>query len=355
MAADARTDLAPPRALSLAAVRVTPVQALTVVIAASVIGRTLAGWLRATPIYFPDEYIYSEVGRSIAEHGRPLVRGASAHFPALLQPLLTAPAWLFDDVATSFRTIQLINAVVMSLGAVAVFWLARRLGIGPWVAVALAAFTLAIPDMFYSALDPRRSVRLPPRPRVRRGRDRSSRQADQARAVRVRRLRRPRHLRPRPVRGLARVLRRRPGRSSASASAASGRRSESSGSPSGSSHSASIPVLVAGPRSVLGYYDSVVSLDLSPLPILRWMGADGMLLLYSSGWVLVPGALIGPCACPVEAALTRGARLRRLRASSRSRLSSRPALYAANGADRIQERYFFAVLPLDRRSSSRST
>ena len=120
------------------------------VIAASVTGRTLAGWLRATPVYFPDEYIYSEVSRSIAEHGRPMVRGASAHFPALLQPLLTAPAWLFDDVATSFRTIQLINAVVMSLGAVAVFWLARRLGIGPWFAVAIAAFTLAIPDMFYA-------------------------------------------------------------------------------------------------------------------------------------------------------------------------------------------------------------
>ena len=100
------------------------------VIAASVIGRTLAAWSRATPIYFPDEYIYSEVGRSIAEHGRPMVRGGSAHFPALLQPLLTAPAWFFDDVATSYRTIQLINVVVMSLGAVAVFWLARRLGIG---------------------------------------------------------------------------------------------------------------------------------------------------------------------------------------------------------------------------------
>ena len=150
MAADARTDLAPPRALSLAALRITPVQALTAVIAASVIGRTLAAWFRTTPIYFPDEYIYSEVGRSIADHGRPLVRGASAHFPALLQPILTAPAWLFDDVDTSFRTIQLINSVVMSLGAVAVFWLARRLGLSPWVAVAVAAFSLAIPDMLYA-------------------------------------------------------------------------------------------------------------------------------------------------------------------------------------------------------------
>jgi len=101
VAADVRTDLAAPRALSLAWVRVTPVQVLVAVVAASAIARTFVGWLRATPVYFPDEYIYSEVGRSIAEHGRPLVRGGSAHFPALLQPLLTAPAWLFDDVATS--------------------------------------------------------------------------------------------------------------------------------------------------------------------------------------------------------------------------------------------------------------
>ena len=151
MAADARTDLAPSRGLSLSAVRVTPVQALVLMVAASAIARTLAGWLRATPIYFPDEYIYSEVGRSIAEHGRPLVRGGSAHFPALLQPLLTAPAWLFEDVGTSYRTIQLVNAVVMSLGAVAVFWLARRLGLSQWVAVAIAAFSLAIPDMLYAS------------------------------------------------------------------------------------------------------------------------------------------------------------------------------------------------------------
>jgi len=60
VAADARTDLAPPRALSLAWVRVTPVQVLVAVVAASAIARTFVGWLRATPVYFPDEYIYSQ-------------------------------------------------------------------------------------------------------------------------------------------------------------------------------------------------------------------------------------------------------------------------------------------------------
>ena len=345
MAADARTDLAPARAHSFAAVRVTPTQALVLVIAASVIGRTLAGWLRATPIYFPDEYIYSEVGRSIADHGRPLVRGASAHFPALLQPLLTAPAWLFDDVATSFRTVQLINAVVMSLGAVAVFWLARRLGLSPWVSVAAATFTLAIPDMFYSAwllADPFAfPLVLAAVAAATAALDRPTKRAQfafvafagLATFARVQFIVLPvcflaalvaLGLRERRLKDALReqkvVL--------------------------GLLALALAPVLVAGPRSVLGYYDSVTGLGLSPLPILRWMGSDGMLLLYSSGWVLVPGALIGLALAvwkPRSRAEFGFAVFSGLLALA---VVFEAALYAANGAGRIQERYFFAVLPL---------
>ena len=345
MAADARTDVAPPRGLSLSAVRITPVQALTVVIAASVIGRTLAAWLRATPIYFPDEYIYSEVSRSIAEHGRPLVRGASAHFPALLQPLLTAPAWLFDDVATSFRTIQLINAVVMSLGAIAVFWLARRLGIGQWFAVALAAFTVAIPDMFYAGwvlADPfAYPLVLASVAAATAALDKPTKRAQfafvafagLATFARVQFVVLPAcfvvamavvGLRERRLKTALREQRFALGLLSLGL----------------------IPVFIAGPRSVLGYYDSVVSLDLSPLPILRWMGADGMLLLYSSGWVLVPGALMGLALAvwkPRSRAELGFAVFGTLVALA---VVFEAALYAANGADRIQERYFFAILPL---------
>jgi hypothetical protein len=315
------------------------------VVAASAIARTFVGWLRATPIYFPDEYIYSEVGRSIAEHGHPLVRGGPAHFPALLQPLLTAPAWFFDDVATSFRTIQLINAVVMSLGAVAVFWLARRLGLSPWIAVALGAFTVAIPDMLYSSwilADPFAfPLVLAAVAAATAALDRPTKRAQFAfvafaglatfarvqfvvlpvcfvvalAIVGLRERRIKQALREQKV-----VL--------------------------GLLALGLVPVLVAGPRSVLGYYDSVVSLDLSPGPILRWMGADGMLLIYSSGWVLVPGALMG-LALALWKPRSRGelgfAVFGSLVALA---VVFEAALYAANGADRIQERYFFAILPL---------
>ena len=132
-------------------VRVGALPLLAGMVAASFVLRTVLGWLRATPTFFSDEYIYSELGRSIAETGQPLIRGATANFPALLQPVLTAPAWLANDIEVSFRIIQALGSAAMSLAAVPVFLLARRLGLGQGMALALAALALAVPDMLYSS------------------------------------------------------------------------------------------------------------------------------------------------------------------------------------------------------------
>ncbi len=59
-----------------------------------------------TPFYLPDEYTYSALARGIAETGRPVIRGVPAHFPALLEPLLAAPFWLFGDPQLAFRLTQ---------------------------------------------------------------------------------------------------------------------------------------------------------------------------------------------------------------------------------------------------------
>jgi hypothetical protein len=67
------------------------------IVTASFLGRLIAAAGRPVPHYLPDEYIYPSLARSIAEHGRPLIRGAGVHFPALLDPLLTAPVWLLTD------------------------------------------------------------------------------------------------------------------------------------------------------------------------------------------------------------------------------------------------------------------
>ena len=95
----------------------------------------------------------------------------------------------------------------MSLAAVAVFWLARRLGLSPWLAVAMGAFTLAIPDMNYSAwilADPfAYPLVLAAVAAATAALDRPTKRSQVAFVA----LRGPRHLRPRPVRRPPRVLR----------------------------------------------------------------------------------------------------------------------------------------------------
>lgn len=143
--------LAPSRAVSAARRLATaPIAVATLVVLSSVIHAALA-WRRATPGYFPDEYMYAELGRSLLESGAPLVRGESAQFLPLLYPLLTAPAWLWDDVELAYRTIQAFNAVAMSLAAVPVFLLARRLRVGDRLAVVAAALAVALPELLYSS------------------------------------------------------------------------------------------------------------------------------------------------------------------------------------------------------------
>ena len=124
---------------------------LAALVAVSTIVRSLAGWHKATPSYFPDEYLYAELGRSLAESGSPLVRGAGTGFPALVQPVLTAPLWLFGDVALSYHLVQVVATLAMSLVVVPVYLLARRLGLGAALGVGCAAFALAVPDFLYAS------------------------------------------------------------------------------------------------------------------------------------------------------------------------------------------------------------
>jgi hypothetical protein len=122
------------------------------IVMASFGGRLFAAVARLTPYYLPDEYIYPSLARSLAEHGRPLIRGAGVHFPALLDPIVTAPVWLVtDDPVTAFRLTQGIHAVLFSLAAIPAYLLCRRLGLARWLGIAVAALTVAVPDGVYSS------------------------------------------------------------------------------------------------------------------------------------------------------------------------------------------------------------
>jgi hypothetical protein len=313
-------------------------------VGASFVLRLVLGWLRATPTFFPDEYIYGELSRSLVDSGRPLIRGASASFPALLQPLLTAPAWLFDDVETSFRVIQAVGALAMSLAAVPVFLLARRLALGTWTCLALAALALLVPDLVYAGWVVAEPFAYP--------------LALGAVAVGTLALARPgwrlqlaflalaglatfarAQFALLPLCFLAAVLlvglleRRVRGALREQLLVA------------GVVLVPAAAFLALGPGRVLGFYDGILDLDIASFEMAKWVGADSLLLTYAAGVVLVPGALLG-----LWLALRRP-RSREERAFGALALVVVAALLveaAAYGLEgnRVQERYFFYAVPL---------
>ena len=99
---------------------------------------------------FPDEYIYTALGRSIA-HGHLQIRGAPAHFPEILQPLLAAPLWSLLSTTAAYHGIQVENAVIGSLVALPVYGLARWLALGRGYALFCAAYALVLPSFTLSA------------------------------------------------------------------------------------------------------------------------------------------------------------------------------------------------------------
>ena len=262
------------------------------VVAVSALLQTALAWRRPTPGYFPDEYMYAELGRSILETGSPLVRGENAHFLPLLYPLLTAPAWLWDDVEHAYRTIQAFNAVTMSLAAIPAFLLARRLRVGDRLAVVAAALAVLLPELLYSSAAMAETLAYP------------LSLATAAAAVAA--LGRPSlrlqvlvlafsglatltrlQLAVLPLCYLAAVV----------AVGTRDRRLRATVREHGLATGAIGLGLVLGLGAALsgtvGLYGDVTAYSVEPLVAAKGFGANALVLAYAAGWVLVPGALIG--------------------------------------------------------------
>ncbi len=68
------------------------------------------------PVLYIDEFLYSNLGRSIVTSGKLLFNGQPANYSYILYPLLIAPAYLFFPEGSNFyRIIQLWNIILMSL------------------------------------------------------------------------------------------------------------------------------------------------------------------------------------------------------------------------------------------------
>ena len=302
--------------------------------------RSIAAGSVRTPTYFPDEYIYSALSRSIAASGRPLVRGEPAHFPALLEPLLAAPLWLVGSIATGYRLVQCENALFMSLAAIPVYLLARRLGLGSRYAFASAAFALALPELGFSALvlsDPLAyplvlgalyagvvALQAPSR--------RS--QLSFVGLVGLATFARVEYV----VLAVAFVI---------AAVLLDGRRAARlQRLPLVLFGGVAIGVVALGPSRVLGFYSAVVRLHLDG-SFVRWAALDLLFLALAGGVAIVPGAVVGLFRGGDRGARAFGA----LVVPFALAVMVETALYAGNGSDRFKERYLFMLLPLCRSRS----
>ena len=314
------------------------------IVVASFCGRLIAAAGRPVPHYLPDEYIYPSLARSFAEHGRPLIRGVGVHFPALLDPLVTAPVWLVThDPVRAYGITQGLHAVFVSLAAIPAYLLAKRLGVASWLAVAVAALAVAVPDGVYASsmlADPLAyplvlasiylGVCLVERSTL-------GLQVAFALASALAVLARVQYaVVPLAVLGaelvadrfrvlvslrrtwLALVLLAAP---------------------------PAVLLAALGSQRVLGVY-SHGDHALHPGSLVHWVAREAMLLAYASGWVLVPGALAA-----LALSLVRPIRRAELAfAVTTVLLGAALLLEAAQIADtdsqRFQERYLFALVPL---------
>jgi hypothetical protein len=119
-----------------------PSLALAGLVAAAAAVLAVAGRGIPTPWILIDELLHSELARGLRRGDGFSVRGhgmtVSYLYPALLAPF----AW-------SYGAMKVVNAVVISLGAVPVYLWARRL-VRPWVAVAAGGLTLLLPSLLFS-------------------------------------------------------------------------------------------------------------------------------------------------------------------------------------------------------------
>ena len=124
--------------------------ALAMIVVMSALLRTALNSNVGGPWIFVDELIYSELGRSA--FGGFSVRGLPVSGYGNVYPYLIAPAYqLFDNLVSAYAFVKVINALVMSLTAIPVFFAARTIMSRLWALVA-AVLAVLIPAMAYTGM-----------------------------------------------------------------------------------------------------------------------------------------------------------------------------------------------------------
>jgi hypothetical protein len=113
----------------------------------------------STPLLLCDEFIYADIAKSFAEEGRLLFRGEPLRL-SLLYPILLAPAWLAERMATTYAVAKTINVALMTASVVPLYLLGRRLLTPGW-ALLPPILTLLLPMTLMSGLLMTESAFLP--------------------------------------------------------------------------------------------------------------------------------------------------------------------------------------------------
>ena len=129
-----------------------PATWLVLVVGLSTTVRAAIGFGVPSPWILPDEVVYSELAKSIAEGGRPSIRGVPIFGWGEVYPTVIAPAWaLFEDPVRAYHAALGISAFVMSLAALPAYALARMF-VPRKLAALVAAMTVLVPSMAYSGV-----------------------------------------------------------------------------------------------------------------------------------------------------------------------------------------------------------
>jgi 4-amino-4-deoxy-L-arabinose transferase-like glycosyltransferase len=118
---------------------------------AAFVVRLVLAYRIATPWIMVDEFIYSELAKSFAEHGQFLIRDTASPFHNVLYPALISPAWLTDPIGRVYDVARAINVFLMVVTALPVYLWGRRL-MSQGYALLAAVLVLLMPSLNYTGM-----------------------------------------------------------------------------------------------------------------------------------------------------------------------------------------------------------
>lgn len=124
---------------------------LLALVVASLVGRSFAAAAVEAPQLLCDEFIHAAEARGLWGEGRYSFRGEPAAPHSLVAPVAYGPAQLAGTAEGAYSALKATNVLLVSLTAVPVFLMARRLMAPIWAAAA-AGLALALPGFAFAGL-----------------------------------------------------------------------------------------------------------------------------------------------------------------------------------------------------------